>query len=1183
MARTNARGWWLGAALAAALGAGISGAEAAPPQPKGTSAAPSPQEGESDRLFEEGLKLARGGKFAEARPLYERAIALREKASGKTDRGTIKMLYGLASLELAAKNDKRAEEILLLTIERMEAAYGKDNADIHTPLEDLADLYAGQRDFARAVPVAERRIAVLEKALGKDNDMVMNAVNALVILHEKNRDYKRALLHLERIVAYIEKTTSPNDPEVGSKLFELAEVHFVLGQLDRAIPAAERAITLLSSAKKRDDVAIARDYYVLGAMYEQEGSFDKAVQAFERCLVLREKTLAADHPEVADVLNDLALLHANRGDHVKPVSLLRRALAIREKALGPKDVKVATALTNLGEMLLRGGDLVGAEAYFTRALAIYEEKLGPDAIEVGVTRNNVASLYLERGDYKRALPLFERALAIREKALGPNHTDVAAALGNVAETLWRMGDLGRAKPLLERALAIREKAHGSGDSRLATSLANLAALHAEQGELEKAEPLVARALSIQEQSLGKGHPDVAITLNNMAMLRARRGDPQAAEALLTRALGIQESTLGREHPALTATLDNLAAQRAARKDIPGAVAAEARANAIGERHLALVLSTGSADQKLAYLSTLRGLTDMAVALHMGYAPKNPAAAELALTTILQRKGRVVDAMADSTGALRKRLGKADQALLDELAAARRDIARLVLAGPGDGDAKEHQAALARKEAEVERLEAAISARSNEFRAQSRTATLKEVQAALPEGAALVELFAYSPWSPNPADPFGAPHYAAFVLRRSGPVVSVDLGDAASIDAQVTALREALSEPDRDDEPRLSRALDERIMRPVRALLGDARDVRISPDGDLNLVPFAALVDENGSRLIEHLSFTYLTSGRDLLRPKAGGTNPNPPAILADPSFGSVEEAKADHARRKGQVNRGNMVARTLFPPLPATGEEAKALGAILTGATIHTGARATKSAITQLHGPQILHVATHGFFYGAEQQQPARERRRSFELSEDAGPPPPRVPLERPLLSSGLALAGANRVGEDKADGILTALEAIGLDLHGTKLVVLSACETGVGETRAGDGVHGLRRALVMAGAETQVMSLWKVDDEATRDLMLAYYRSLRAGKGRSQAMHDVQRAMLADEKRAHPFYWASFIVSGEASNLAGDSAAPEVPKVAPGARGCGCETAGSEAESPAVWIGIGLASILAARRRRAR
>src|SRR6185295_3863236 len=159
-----------------------------------------------------------------------------------------------------------------------------------------------------------------------------------------------------------------------------------------------------------------------------------------------------------------------------------------------------------------------------------------------------------------------------------------------------------------------------------------------------------------------------------------------------------------------------------------------------------------------------------------------------------------------------------------------------------------------------------------------------------------------------------------------------------------------------------------------------------------------------------------------------------------------------------------------------------------------------------------------------------------------------------PLLRSGLVFAGANRGQSGKDDGVLTAMEASQLDLYGTKLVVLSACETGVGETSNGEGVYGLRRALVMAGAETQVMSLWKVNDAATREQMEAYYTRLLQGGGRSEALRQVQLGMLHDPQHAHPYYWASFIVSGNTATLDGKPAPPDVPKVNPGMRGCNCE-----------------------------
>jgi CHAT domain-containing protein len=145
---------------------------------------------------------------------------------------------------------------------------------------------------------------------------------------------------------------------------------------------------------------------------------------------------------------------------------------------------------------------------------------------------------------------------------------------------------------------------------------------------------------------------------------------------------------------------------------------------------------------------------------------------------------------------------------------------------------------------------------------------------------------------------------------------------------------------------------------------------------------------------------------------------------------------------------------------------------------------------------------------------------------------PATPPPENPLLRSGLALAGANKLRSGNEDGILTALEASGLDLWGTKLVVLSACETGVGKVTNGEGVYGLRRALVIAGAESLVMTLWQVDDLATRDLMAGYYARLRAGKGRGVALRDTQLAIAAQGKYAHPYFWASFLSAGAEAPL---------------------------------------------------
>jgi CHAT domain-containing protein len=381
-----------------------------------------------------------------------------------------------------------------------------------------------------------------------------------------------------------------------------------------------------------------------------------------------------------------------------------------------------------------------------------------------------------------------------------------------------------------------------------------------------------------------------------------------------------------------------------------------------------------------------------------------------------------------------------------------------------------------------------------------------VQAAVPEGATLVEFSRYRRMGRAvPKDEQA--RYAAYVLGRTGEPAWTDLGPAPAIDEAVKSLREGLGDAARRDGDELARALDERVMRPLRAALAPGvRQLLLSPDGALNLVPFGALRDETGAYLVERYEISYLTSGRDLLRLREHAGSTRGALIVADPDF---QAPTAGAGPADPERTRAVNLANPSFLPLPGTEEEARILGRLIPGSTVLTGERATKAALEEAASPWLLHVATHGFFI------------------EDATAPESEAALiENPLLRSGLALAGANR-REEGRDGLLTALEAAGLDLWGTQLVVLSACDTGVGDVTVGEGIYGLRRALVLAGSETQVLSLWDVNDLATRELMADYYRGLLAGKGRAEALRAVQLKMLASARRKHPAYWAGFIVSG--------------------------------------------------------
>jgi len=295
------------------------------------------------------------------------------------------------------------------------------------------------------------------------------------------------------------------------------------------------------------------------------------------------------------------------------------------------------------------------------------------------------------------------------------------------------------------------------------------------------------------------------------------------------------------------------------------------------------------------------------------------------------------------------------------------------------------------------------------------------------------------------------------------------------------------------------------------------------------VPFAALMDEHGEYVAQRYELTYLTSGRDLLSLATPAPARGSPVVMADPAYGSSASGPPPDvgAYRSGDLDRSGLV----FTPLAGTADEAKTLQGLLklNAPDVLTGANATEEKLKRLHGPRILHVATHGFFLSDQQVAAAALRPVSF----SAETPP--LPLgENPLLRSGLALAGANtrRSGESD-DGILTAAEAAQLDLRGTQLVVLSACETGLGQVEEGEGVYGLRRALVLAGAQAQLVSLWKVADAKTQALMVDYYERLLKGEGRSAALREAQLAMIANPATQHPYYWAAFVPIGNWTPLA--------------------------------------------------
>jgi CHAT domain-containing protein/predicted negative regulator of RcsB-dependent stress response len=836
------------------------------------------------------------------------------------------------------------------------------------------------------------------------------------------------------------------------------------------------------------------------AALKQEKKLKEAIALIETEIKKQEQTLGQTHPAIAFLANQLGELYFDQNNYPAAEKALEKAKNILENNLDNE--LGATILNNLGLVYFSQGKYNQTETNLKQALTILETIKGSDHLQIAATLNYLGDLYRATGNYRESESLYQRNLTILKNNLGGEHPAVAVSLNDLGSLYSQEKKYPAAEAALKEALAISEK--NNQEPLIAASLNNLAALYSEQKRYPEAEPLLKRAISLLEKIYGSDNPNLASSLNNLATIYSDQGNYSQAEPLLTRALAIVQRSQGAEHPDLATTLGNLSWVKRNSGDVNQAIQLLTQATEIEEKNIALVINTGSEAQKQAYMDRLTNSTKATISLHAQVAPNNPQALRLALTTILRRKGRILDALTDNIQTLRANLTPQDQILLDELANIRAQLSSLLFTGAGSDNPQQYQQEITNLKARAERIETALANRSAQFRTQAQSVTIESVQGLIPNDGVLVEIVLYQPHDQTKKD-WGQPRYIAYILPKQGSPQWVDLGDATTINSAIVNFRRTIV--GRSNNVRnTGKELYDLVFAPIRRVVGNTPKILLSPDSQLNLIPFAALTDENGQYLLENFSIIYFSTGRDLIRLENSVKSRQTPVVIADPDYdnpGVAPSGQIFPSSRSVSSQRSSQLATVKVGPLPGTAAEARAIAPLLQGVTVLTGRNATENAIKQVQGPMLLHIATHGFFFE-------------------------NIKTENPLLRSGLALAGFNPRQSGSEDGVLTALEASSLDLYGTKLVVLSACETGLGEVANGEGVYGLRRAFVMAGTETQIISLWAVDDFGTMDLMVGYYRGIYKGEPRAAALREQQLKMLANTRYEHPFFWAPFIPSGD-------------------------------------------------------
>ena len=542
-----------------------------------------------------------------------------------------------------------------------------------------------------------------------------------------------------------------------------------------------------------------------------------------------------------------------------------------------------------------------------------------------------------------------------------------------------------------------------------------------------------------------------------------------------------------------------------------------RARQAEEKYLSNILSFTSEQQRLTFQKTTNPYTLFAT---LG------SAAELA-QTVLRQKGVVLDSLLEDRLEAEASSDPKQREIIAQLRAEKQRLMQLVLEVPKDlSEAAQKQRAAEKEKlsTEVEQLEGGL-ARQVAGLGKARRAlsvTVSQVQSVLPKQAVLIELLRYDHYLGKTKF---EKRFGAVVIASTSEPKWVPLGAAAEIEKDI-----ALYQPSvrgRTDEATLGnvlKALEQRVWAPIeKALPTETKTVIISPDGELSFVSFATLVGPDDKFLGERYFISYVASGRDLLRERKPSGNPMT-VVFANPDFGSQAITQATVSSSPVALFRSpeirDLQSMRPLSALPGTADEAAALEKRAgKGVQVFLGPNATEAELRQVSSPRVLHLATHGFFLPevelGKQTNPLLQQRSEI----------PKTKLENPMHRSGLALAGAQstlqawgrgEVPPIENDGIVTAEEVGGLKLNGTWLVVLSACETGSGEARAGEGVMGLRRGFIQAGGQNLLMTLWPISDQTTVRIMLDFYDAADKTNNAPEALAEVQRNWLVKLRKEH-------------------------------------------------------------------
>lgn len=1002
--------------------------------------------------------------------------------------------------------------------------------------------YYKANDFKNALYNAEKAIAAFEE----DDDLVAEYYYALLVAAfscNASSNFAKAATLLEK---GMNNYSEGEDATYATIISTLAQAWQVLGRIKEAEELLLKAIPIYGDNYGEESAEYGKSLTNLATFYFIQKDFNKSETLLLKASDIYKVVYGEEHPYYGGSLNNLATLYRDMGNYSKAEPLYLEVIGIFKKAFGDEDINVADPLNGIGMLYYYTGNFNKAEYYLSRALQIKKKILGESNEDYATGIMNLGVLYNNMGNFSKAEPLLLKAIEIYKKVLGTSDPRYAQSLNNLASLYYSTKKVEKIEPLLLEVLQVYKNAYGEKHHLIATTRQNLAQYYAMTGNYSKAEPLLMESLKYLKEVVGEEHSEYLTVYSNLGVLYYLSDQYGKAEPILKDVLRLRKKVLGEGHPDSFTSMLILGGLYFYAGRI-------AEVNPLLEQALSLSQKwikssfTGLSEVEKSYLAKQ---FDLYYNFALNTISAKPDAEKKRIyEKLIFRKGLVLNSTVNTKAFVGFSSDSGIKSLYSELLNTKKLISDLY--SQTEDQRKSSGYNLDSLEEKSNTIEKELISRSSVYKNFVMIPDYKweEIKKSLKPDEAIVDLikFPYFDKKWTELAVFNLNRYAAFITRNDSTTdpVYYEFKDGNRLDTLVIPALNIINQegsretsPDPDDDkvidlnakPELKPDFYAELFAPLAERLKGIKRIYFSLDGEFYKVNFNTIKNtKTGRYLIEEYEIVYISSPVDLEKTD-GKQSLNKTAVLVGyPNYDLTPDSLKDAsgASRDVYVNTSTMKKYDL-QMLPGTREEAMSTAGILKGNGWEVESllfdQATESNVKNVSAPGVLSISTHGYF----SPSPKADYKESFFMGTET-----KKASENPMLRSGLFLTGAetflnspdDKRSQFSENGILTAFEASQMNLVGTDLVVLSACETGLGEVNNGEGVFGLQRGFLGAGAGSILMSLWKVDDNATKDLMIKFMGKYATGLNKPASLRQAQIELMKEYPQ--PYYWGAFVLIG--------------------------------------------------------